>query len=151
MKKIILLLTVFITSVSFAQGLDKDGLEVGRAQQFGAPIEAQLTIKDKVYKISFRDSHFKTLDRYESFEFSENDNNLETLYAEIEKGFETMPKELVAVPFASKKVYLKFDKLLGAKVLIFCTTLTDARDSEMIVGNFIAKKQVEKLFNKKKK
>lgn len=150
MKKFIVAFTLMLASVSFAQGLDKQGLEIGRAQQFGAPVEAQLTKNENVYKISFKDSKFKTLDRYENFDFNDSDNNLETLYAEIEKGFETMPKELIPVPFASKKVYLKFDRLLGVKVLTFCTTLTDANDSEMIIGNFIAKKQVEKLFGKRK-
>lgn len=148
MKKFTLFVFLLVASISFAQDLDKEGVEIGRAQQFGAPIEAQLTKKDDKYKITFRDSEFKTINKYDDFTFAEGD--LEKLYEIIEKGLEEMPKDPVEIPFASKTTYIKFTRLLGAKVLIFNTRLTQDIESRLVMGNMIAKKQVEKLFAKKK-
>jgi len=150
MKKFTLLVVLLVSSVSFAQGLDKNGVEIGRAQQFGAAVEAQLTKNDDVYKISFRDSKFTTIDNYENFTFNEADGNLDKLYEIVQKGFEEMPKDAVLIPFANKTAYIKFTRLVGMKVILFTATLTDDRNSELIIGNLIAKKQVEKLFGKKK-
>lgn len=150
MKKFTLFLVLLVSGVSFGQTLDKEGVEIGRAQQFGAPVEAQLTSKDGILKISFRDSKFKTVDSYDSFTFSEADGNLDKLYQIIEKGFEEMPKDAVPITFANKTAYIKFTRLLGMKVILFTTTLTDDPNSDLVVGNLIAKKQVDKLFGKKK-
>lgn len=149
MKKIFTLFVFLCTISIYSQTLDKEGLEIGRAQQFGAPVEAQLTKKDNVYKISFRDISFKTVDYYVDFEFKDENGNLDTLYAMIEKGFEEMPKDDIPVTFANRTVYLKFTRFVGAKVLVFSCIRSEA-NSEVVISNFIAKKQVDKLFGKKK-
>jgi len=153
MKKIILLLALTLSTVSFAQ-LKKVEVtkaeEIGKAQQFGAPVEAECTKVGNTYTISFRDSKFKTIDEYKSFSFEDVDNTFNDLYAAIEEGFKTIPKDAVMLELPNHFVWLRFDKFLGSPVLTISCTYDKGKDSPIYMSNQIAKKQIEKLFGKRK-
>jgi len=153
MKKIILLLALTLSTVSFAQ-LKKVEVtkaeEIGKAQQFGAPLEAECTKRGNTYTISFRDSKFKTINEYKSFSFEDVDNTFNDLYTTVEEGFKTMPKEAIMLELPDHYVWLGFDKFLGSAVLTISYSYDKSKDSPIYMSNQIAKKQIEKLFGKKK-
>jgi len=153
MKKFILLLALTVSTVSFAQ-LKKVEVtkaeEIGKAQQFGAPVEAECTKVGKTYTISFRDSKFKTLNEYKSFSFDDVDNTFNDLYAAVEEGFKTMPEDAVMLELPNHYIWLGFDKFLGSPVLRISCSYDKSKDSPIYMSNQIAKKQIEKLFGKKK-
>jgi len=153
MKKIILLLALTLSTVSFAQ-LKKVEVtkaeEIGKAQQFGAPLEAECTKIGNTYTISFRDSKFKTINEYKSFSFEDVDNTFNDLYTTVEEGFKTMPKEAIMLELPDHYVWLGFDKFLGSAVLTISYSYDKSKDSPIYMSNQIAKKQIEKLFGKKK-
>lgn len=153
MKKVALLLMLLTASVSFAQlrKVEVTKAEViGKAQQFGAPLEAECTKLGNRYTIKYKDSQFKTLTEYREFSFEDVDNTFNDLYAAIEEGFNTMPKEPVMLELPDHYVWLNFSKFLGAPVLRFSSTNSKSKDAPIYVSNEMAKKQVEKLFGKKK-
>jgi hypothetical protein len=152
MKKTLLLGMLLIATMSFAQ-LKKVQItpseSIGKAQQFGAPLEAECSKTGNVYTIKFRDAQFKTLDEYRNFSFEDVDNTFNDLYAAVEEGFTTMPKESVMLELPDYYVWLNFSKFLGSPVLrLSCSNKT--KDAPVYVSNEMAKKQVEKLFGKKK-
>ena len=65
MKKVALFLMLLMTTASFAQ-LKKVHVtpaeQIGKAQQFGAPLEAEITKSGNTYTVRYRDSQFKTID-----------------------------------------------------------------------------------------
>ncbi|MFD2603827.1 hypothetical protein [Flavobacterium suzhouense] len=152
MKKMFLLVMLLTASMSFAQ-LKKvqttPSESIGKAQQFGAPLEAEITKSGNKYTVKFRDQQFKTLDEYREFSFEDVDNTFNDLYAAVEEGFTTMPKESVMLELPDYIVGLHFSKFLGAPVLRF-SCATKVKDAPVYFSNEIAKKQVDKLFGKKK-
>lgn len=153
MKKLTLLIVLLVSSVSFAQ-LKKvettKAEQIGKAQQFGAPLEAEITKSGNTYTVSFRDSQFTTINEYRHFSFEDVDNTFNDLYATVEDGFKNMPEEAVMLELPNHYVWLKFDKFLGSPVLSI--SFSDDKGSSALIfkSNQIAKKQIEKLFGKKK-
>jgi hypothetical protein len=152
MKKIFLAAFLACASISFAQLKKVEPTKseiIGKAQQFGAPLEAECTKAGNIYTIKFRDSQFKQLEEFRSFSFEDKDNTFNDLYAAVEEGFKTMPKEAVMLELPNHFVWLRFDKFLGAPVLsISCST--DKTSTAMVfMSNQMAKKQIEKLFGKR--
>lgn len=153
MKKIILLFALTLSTLSFAQLKKVETVkseEIGKAQQFGAPLEAECTKSGNTYTISYRDAKFKTLNEYRTFSFEDVENTFDALYSAIEEGFKTMPKEAVMLELPNHYVWLKFDKFLGSPVLTLSSSYNKTTESPIYFSNQIAKKQVEKLFGKRK-
>lgn len=153
MKKIILAAFMLTSVASFAQlrKVDTSKMEkavtIGKAQQFGAPLEAEITKLGNVYTIRFRDAEFKTLDQYREFSFEDVDNTFNDLYAAIEEGFKTMPKESVMLDIPKYYVWLNYDKMMGFPGLRFSYKEKDT--DKIYYSNQITKKQIEKLFAKR--
>jgi hypothetical protein len=113
-------------------------------------VEAECTKVGNTYTISFRDSKFKTLNEYKSFSFDDVDNTFNDLYAAVEEGFKTMPEDAVMLELPNHYIWLGFDKFLGSPVLRISCSYDKSKDSPIYMSNQIAKKQIEKLFGKKK-
>lgn len=153
MKKTLLLGMLLTASMSFAQlkKVETTSSEpIGKAQQFGAPLEAECTKIGNVYTIRYRDMQFKTINEYRTFSFEDADNTFNDLYAAIEEGFKTMPAEPVMLELPNHYVWLKFSKFLGSPVLTISSSDNKSKESPIYFSNEIAKKQIEKLFGKKK-
>ena len=153
MKKVALLLMLFTATVSFAQlkKVESTPKEViGKAQQFGAPLEAECTKSGNVYTISYKDSQYKQITEYASFSFEDKDNTFNDLYATIEEGFKTMPAEPIKLELPNHFVWLQFEKFLGGQVMRISSSSSKEGTALVTMSNQIAKKQVEKLFGKKK-
>jgi len=152
MKKAALFLMLVMTTASFAQ-LKKVQVtpseQIGKAQQFGGPLEAEITKSGNTYTVSYRDSKFKTLNEYRSFSFEDVDNTFEDLYAAIEEGFKTAPKEPVMLELPDHYIWLDFKKFLGTMTLRISSSEDKTKNSAIYFSNEIAKKQIEKLFGKK--
>lgn len=153
MKKIVLFVLMTVSTASFAQLKKVEVAEaevIGKAQQFGAPLEAELTKSGNTYRLRYRDSQYKTLDQYREFSFEDKDNTFNDLYATIEEGFKTMPKEPIMLELPNHYLYLSFEKFLGSAVLVISSTDDKSANANVYLSNQIAKKQIEKLFGKKK-
>lgn len=153
MKKITLIVLLLTASFSFAQLKKVEVTKaetIGKAQQFGAPLEAEMTKSGNTYTIRYRDAKFKTMDEYQSFSFDDIDNTLNDLYTTIEEGFKTMPKESIMLELPNHFIWLHFDKFLGSSVLSISSSPSKEKDAPVYMSNQIAKKQIEKLFGKKK-
>jgi hypothetical protein len=152
MKKMFLLGMLLTASMSFAQlkrVQTTPSESIGKAQQFGAPLEAEITKSGNVYTVSYRDMQFKTINEYRSFSFEDVDNTFNDLYAAIEEGFNTMPAEPMMLELPNHYVWLDFKKFLGYPVLTISSSYNKTKDSPIYFSNEIAKKQIEKLFGKR--
>ena len=153
MKKVALFLMLLMTTASFAQ-LKKvqstPSEQIGKAQQFGAPLEAEITKSGNTYTVKYKDMKFKTLTEYREFSFEDVDKTFNDLYSAIEDGFKTMPAEPVMLELPNHYVWLKFGKFLGSPVLTISSSDDKTKNAQIYFSNEIAKKQVEKLFGKKK-
>lgn len=155
MKKIALLLVLLTSSVSFAQlkKVEKSvstSETIGKAQQFGAPLEAEMTKSESTYTLRIKDSQYKQLEKYESFSFEDVDNTFNDFYAAIEEGFKTMPKESVMLELPNRYVWLAFQKFLGMQTMTISFSDDKSGNSHITMSNEISKKQIDKLFGKKK-
>ncbi|MES2485470.1 MAG: hypothetical protein V4581_05900 [Bacteroidota bacterium] len=153
MKKIALLIMLFLSITSFAQLKKVEPTKsevIGKAQQFGAPLEAEMTKSGNTYTIRYRDAAYKTFDEYRSFSFEDVDNTFNDLYATIEQGFKDMPKEAIMLELPNHFVWLKFSKFLGSPILTISCSADKTNANLVYISNEMAKKQVEKLFGKRK-
>ncbi len=153
MKKIILLLVLTFTTASFAQ-LKKVEIEkaeeIGKIQVFGMPMQADCTKRGNTYTISFKDTKYKTLTEYRSFSFEDVDNTFNDLYAAVEDGFKTVPEESIMLELPNHFVWLSFKKFLGAPILRLSYSSDKNGNAPIYFSDEFTKKQVEKLFGKKK-
>ncbi|MXN89771.1 hypothetical protein GR160_00890 [Flavobacterium sp. Sd200] len=156
MKKIILFLVLTLSTISFAQlkkveaSAESNIITIGKAQQLGAPLEASCDKKGNTYFFTIKNSAYKTLTEYKTFSFEDVDNTFEDLYKTIEEGFNTMPKEAVKLELPDHYLWLKFDKFFGGAVLTITFSEDKTASTQLISSNQIAKKQIEKLFGKRK-
>lgn len=155
MKKFALLLVLLTSSLSFAQlkKVEKTASTIetiGKAQQFGAPLEAEMTKSENTYTLRIKDSKYKQLEKYESFSFEDVDNTFNDFYATFEEGFKTMPKESVMLELPNRYVWLAFNKFLGIHTVTISFSSDKNENSQIFISNEIAKKQIDKLFGKKK-
>jgi len=153
MKKITFLLMLLISSASFAQLKKVEPTKseiIGKSQQFGGPLEAEITKSGNTYTLRFRDAKFKTIDEYRSFSFEDVDNTFNDLYATIEQGFKDMPKEDIMLELPNHYVWLTFSKFLGSPILTLSCSANKTNPDLIYFSNEMAKKQVEKLFGKRK-
>lgn len=155
MKKFILLLGLTLSTATFAQlkkveATESNSITIGKAQQFGAPLEAACDKTGNTYVFTIKNSAYKTLTEYKSFSFEDIDNTFEDLYKTIEEGFKTMPEEAVKLELPNHYLWLKFDKFFGGSVLTITFSEDKTANTLLISSNQIAKKQIEKLFGKKK-
>lgn len=155
MKKITLFVVLLVSSVSFAQLKKLDNPPavkvevVGKAQQFGMPLEAECSKAGNTYTIKFRDAEFVQLTKYREFSFEDVDNTFNDLYAAIEEGFKTMPTEPIILELPNHLVWLRFEKNLGFLYMKISFSTDKSTTSTIYISNPILKKQVEKLFGKR--
>lgn len=155
MKKIALLLVLLTTSLSFAQlkKVEKSASTsetIGKAQQFGAPLEAEMTKSGNTYTLKIKDSKYTQIEHYESFSFEDVDNTFNDFYTAIEEGFKTMPKESVMLELPNQYVWLSFKKFLGIQTMTISFSSDKSGNAQVFMSNEISKKQIDKLFGKKK-
>jgi hypothetical protein len=151
MKKITLLLMLVVTSVSFAQ-LKKVEVtkweEIGKVGPFGLPKYIDCKKAGDIYTFEYKDMKYPSIDEYKSFSFVNVDNTFEDLYATINNGFETMPKEDITLELPDYLLTLQFTKAIGMNSV----TIYSSPKTTNLVGKSVAftKRQIDKLFGKKK-
>lgn len=155
MKKIILFIALTFTTVSFAQfkKVEKketiNFTEIGKVQPLGMPMQIECKkTDDNIYAFSYRDTAFKTLDEYDHFFIKDVDGAFDAFYNAIIEGFETKPKDPIVLETDNQFIYITFVQNFGTLVSLGSSDKTDgARKTHSAT---ITKKQVEKLFGKKK-
>ena len=152
MKKIILLLALTLSTVSFAQ-LKK--VETVKSEQIGkvggamgSPKTIECTKIGNVYTIEYRDMKFPNIEAYKEFSFEDVDNTFEDLYKTIIDGFENTPKEDVTLSIPNYTITLDYTKALGMVNVNIYITLKNADVTGVTAA--LTKKQIDKLFGKKK-
>lgn len=148
MKKIITIITLFIAVSSFAQLKVTDGssggqTKIGEVGPFGLPYNARIVKVGDKCVFSYKDLTFKTIDRYESFEFNYSD--LDALY-ELLSNVEDKNGTSQTVEFDNGDVIvIKYNKTMG-KVYPY---IYHNKYDRSIQLPFLNHKQLAKLFGKK--
>ena len=153
MKKIILLLALTLSTVSFAQLKKLDAAskteligKVGGA--LGSPKSLECTKTGNTYTFEYRDMKYPNIESYKEFSFDDVENTFESLYTTIIDGFENTPKEAVDLELPKYIIRLDYTKALGIVNLNMYISL---KGTDVIgVTAALSKKQVDKLFGKKK-
>ncbi|KGO94101.1 hypothetical protein [Flavobacterium subsaxonicum] len=149
MKKFTLLLVLFVTSLASAQlktSEVKDPVEIGKVAPMG---KTQILISQYPdnYLFLYRDMDYPNIDEYKSFIILNTE--FEDLYALIAKSFEDKKEGEIKVELQMNTIYIKTVKSLG---IVNVQISHDVTKSGSVAGRtqFITKKQLDKLFGKKK-
>ena len=152
MKKITLLLVLLVTSASFAQLKKIETVkseEIGKVGPFGLPKYIDCQKAGNTYTFEYKDFKYPNIDEYKEFSFEDVDNTFDDLYKTIIEGFETAPKEPITLGLPNYILTLQFNKAIGMTNLVIYAS---PANNSSYVGQTVAltKKQIEKLFGKKK-
>jgi|GEM_PF-2558558 len=145
MKNLILLLTIVLSSGSFAQ-IRIEHPE--KTEQIGK-IMAGLISLDKtgdIYRICYDDAKFTKIRAFKCFSFQETGNDLDNLYSIISKGFEAGKKDDIHLDLPDDKVVLNFEKHFGIVSMRF--SQLDKSTGIFGFSGYMTKKQVDRLFGK---
>ncbi|TRW23987.1 hypothetical protein FMM05_12580 [Flavobacterium zepuense] len=154
MKKFILLFTVMLTTVSFAQIKKVDtttssGEVIGKIEPFGQSLEMECTKNGNVYNFRYLDHQYSTLKEYANFSFEDVDNSFEDFYKMTIELFETKPKESVMLEVKDYYIWVAYKKTMGIASVSFKSSLKTVGAPISYTKEF-NKKQIEKLFGKNK-
>lgn len=155
MKKISLLVVLLTTSAAFAQlkkvetPVGPPVEEIGKHQTWGAPLEAEITKTGSIYKLKYRDEQFKTMIEYCEFTFEDVDNTFNDLYTAIIEGFNTMPKDPVNLELPDYLISLNYSKSFSSPA-VSISAVNKKNGIRHCSSNYMSKKQIDKLFGKKK-
>lgn len=154
MKKITLLLMLVITTASFAQlkKLEKTAdtsVEIGKVQPLGQPVQIDCYKDGNVYTFNYSDVAFKQLTQYRKFSFEDIDSTFETLYSTIIAGYDAKKEDSIDLELPEYFLTLKFEKSFGM-LLLRIRSLDRKGAGQITESNLFTKKQIEKLFGKKK-
>lgn len=149
MKKVALLLMLMVASVSFAQlktsTVDK-GETIGK---IGAPGIPYVILKkySNFYVLSYRNLEHQNIEDWNDFEIADSEFN--DLYDFIVAGFENPGKDDILVELNKSKFSLKYTKAFGS-VNVQITHWRTNDGSVTGLTQAMSKKQIDKLFGKKK-
>lgn len=151
--KQLLTLTLLIVSMSGFAQLKRITVDppqfVGKAQQFGGPLEAECTKRGNTYTIRYRQNEDTGAGLYHEMIFEDIENTFEDLYAVMLEGFETMPADAIMLELPEFYIWLKFEKSLGIPVVTITSSYSKDPYAPLYMSNQIAKKQIQKLFGKR--
>lgn len=149
MKKITLLLMLMLTSVSFAQlktsTVDK-GETIGKIGAPGIPYVIMKKYSNS-YNLSYRNLELIEIEDWNNLEISDSEFN--DLYDFIVAGFENPGKDEILVELEKSKFSLIYTKALGSVNVQIRHWRTD-NASVTGLTQAMSKKQIDKLFGKKK-
>lgn len=142
MKKItLLLLLISISLNSFSQFTKVSEKNiVGKVNNF------EITKDNNLYYIEYNDLKFTKIDAFKQFTL--NKEEFTTLFNLIEKGLKETPKKPIIIENVDLILSIEFVKMMGVRSV----QLTHTDKSSGIIGltRYLTKKQVLKVFNKKK-
>ncbi|MBE8714068.1 hypothetical protein [Sphingobacterium hungaricum] len=114
---IFLLFLLSISSAAYSQvrEIDQVSRSVGRSGTLGRAFIELFELENGRFKFLYEvpRSENETMDRGMFYLNSKDD--VENLYAIIQKGFEKMPREGIMVDITTGKLFLEFDSLIGGK------------------------------------
>jgi len=147
MKRFTLFVMLIISSVSFAQLKKVDVVKPTFIGSAGSQ-SVECTKLGNTYTFVYADLNFPNIKANKEFSFNDVDNTFEDLYKTIADGFENMPKEDVNLSLPDYLLTLKYKKTMG----IVSLYLESSRNGSGVTGSTypLTKKQVDKLFGKKK-
>jgi hypothetical protein len=156
MKKIMLLLAMTFTVASFAQikKIEKTeaaftGEVIGKIEPFAQGVEMECIKNGNLYTFIYRDYRFQTINERASFYFEDVDNAFEDFYKMAIDMFETKPEEPIKLETKDQIVWIRFRKIMGIPSLSFESSSKEKGAPISFTKEF-NKKQIEKLFGKKK-
>jgi len=143
-KTILILFTILISIPSFSQikRIKDNSVIIGKVQHISC------TKNENTYTITYNDHKFTQIDDFKSFSLSEEDFN--DIFDIIIQGFSDIPKEDIKLETPNDVLILKFSKSMGIVSLNIYHLVN--KNAEIVgLTRYLTKKQVLKLFGKKKK
>ncbi|EKT4500984.1 hypothetical protein JE943_000966 [Flavobacterium psychrophilum] len=153
MKKVILGLIIFISSISYSQlknqgKAEKAEIEIIGKLDFGFGAKfAEMSKKQNVYTLAYKDLQYSQLDVWEYIVFEDKDNAFENLYSFITNQFEKKDdfKQEIKLILGASECIFNFKKTLGFKcVYINCLNFSGSYATSRGFG----KSDIEKIFGK---
>lgn len=146
MKKLLLLLAIFISVCAFSQikVLKNESLvEIGK--------DNNVTLYKKLnkYTFNYQDINTANLNTFRSFSFQDLNKDFDQLYKLISDGFIDMPVGEISLELPNDIIGLNFAKNYGQTTVQFVQYINKNRK---YVGKsaFLTKKQIDKIFGKNK-
>lgn len=151
MKKLTLLFLILVATVANAQ---IKRVETAKREEIGkiAPMGSMSMILEQqgnTYIITYRDVKYTSIDALKSFTFEETGTDLDNLYNMIMDGFENTPESDIKIELPNDTIWLHFEKAMG--IVNFQFIHAESKLEIYGYSQFLNKKQVTKLFGKKKK
>ena len=107
-------------------------------------IEVDLTLKDSLYMIRFRDVNKKRFAKYKTFRFPYDKTYYSELKDAVLSGFDSLPEEPRVLVFTQEKVELQFRKSFGLTSFRF--VLTEGKKEKRYFSSWFVKGKAEKIF-----
>lgn len=146
MKKIALLLTIFVSFTAFSQ---IKVLKNETLNEVGKDNNVALYKKLNKYTINYQDVNTTNLNTYRSFSFQDLNKDFDQLYKLINDGFIDMPRNEISLELPNDIVGLNFKRNYGQPTVQFVHYINK---SKKYIGKsaFLTKAQVDKIFGKSK-
>lgn len=146
MKKIALLLTIFVSFSAFSQ---IKVLKNETLNEIGKDNNVALYKKLNRYTINYQDVNTTNLNTFRSFSFQDLNKDFDQLYKLIHDGFIDMPKNEISLELPQDIVGLNFKRNYGQPTVQFVHYINKNRK---YVGKsaFLTKEQVDRIFGKTK-
>lgn len=145
MKKYTLFLITLLISTSLFAQFKK--VESQKEEKIGKVQNFEIIKRGEHYVVTYSDAKFVQLDEYKSFVLNEEEFN--QLYEIIQKGLQEVPKDKVDIENDDFILSIEFVKMMGVRSLKMFHY--DKKTTIAGVTGYLTKRQVAKLFGKKKK
>lgn len=107
-------------------------------------VEVELTLKDSLYVLRFRDVKKKRFAKYKTFHFPDEKNHYLELKKKVLSGFDSLPEQPKVLDFTQENVELQFRKSFGLTSFRF--VLIQGKKEKRYFSSWFVKGKAEKIF-----
>ena len=107
-------------------------------------VEVEMTVKDSLYMVRFRDVNKKRFAKYKTFRFPHDKTYYSQLKDAVLSGFDSLPEEPRVLDFTKEKVELQFRQSFGLTSFRF--VLAEGKKEKRYFSSWFVKGKAEKIF-----
>ena len=107
-------------------------------------VEVEITLKNNLYEVRFRDIKKKRFARYKTFHFPDDKKHFFKLKDAVLSGFDSLPEAPHILDFTEEKVEIQFRKSFGVSSFRF--VLIQGKKDKRYYSSWLVKGKAEKIF-----
>lgn len=107
-------------------------------------VEVEITLKNNLYEVRFRDVKKKRFARYKTFHFPDDKRHYYELKDAVLSGFDSLPEAPQILDFTEEKVEIQFRKSVGVSSFRF--VLSEGKKEKRYFSSWLVKGKAEKIF-----